>query len=148
MNQLTLFVEDSPAKTSQQQEKVQGLQENVAVCGMNSTDSSKKSNRNTQLSKMSQLFDLEDWIKCSGASLRSGMMQNGIVFQLPPLAHLTDGIVSGSWPTPNANGTTLGQWGGSTNSIRKNPTLASGKLNPTWVEWLMGFPEGWTDLDN
>tara|TARA_R100000458_G_C8268479_1_gene243306 strand:+ start:956 stop:1927 length:972 start_codon:yes stop_codon:yes gene_type:complete len=21
-----------------------------------------------------------------------------------------------------------------------------GKLNPTWVEWLMGFPKGWTDL--
>jgi hypothetical protein len=21
-----------------------------------------------------------------------------------------------------------------------------GKLNPTWVEWLMGFPEGWTEL--
>ena len=23
----------------------------------------------------------------------------------------------------------------------------SGQLNPTWVEWLMGFPEGWTDLE-
>jgi hypothetical protein len=23
---------------------------------------------------------------------------------------------------------------------------ATGKLNPTWVEWLMGYPEGWTDL--
>lgn len=22
-----------------------------------------------------------------------------------------------------------------------------GQLNPTWVEWLMGFPSGWTDLD-
>lgn len=21
------------------------------------------------------------------------------------------------------------------------------KLNPTWVEWLMGFPTGWTDLN-
>ena len=21
-----------------------------------------------------------------------------------------------------------------------------GKLNPNWVEWLMGYPEGWTDL--
>lgn len=24
---------------------------------------------------------------------------------------------------------------------------SGGKLNPTWVEWLMGFPLGWTDLD-
>jgi hypothetical protein len=22
----------------------------------------------------------------------------------------------------------------------------SGQLNPTWVEWLMGYPLGWTDL--
>ena len=21
-----------------------------------------------------------------------------------------------------------------------------GRLNPTWVEWLMGWPLGWTDL--
>ena len=26
------------------------------------------------------------------------------------------------------------------------PSRANGSLNPTWVEWLMGFPEGWTDL--
>jgi hypothetical protein len=24
---------------------------------------------------------------------------------------------------------------------------AGGSLNPTWVEWLMGFPLGWTDCD-
>jgi len=24
----------------------------------------------------------------------------------------------------------------------------SGKLNPVWVEWLMGFPIGWTDLED
>jgi len=25
--------------------------------------------------------------------------------------------------------------------------VTRGALNPTWVEWLMGFPLGWTDLD-
>lgn len=32
---------------------------------------------------------------------------------------------------------------------RKTPSLAThagGKLNPMWVEWLMGWPLGWTDL--
>jgi DNA (cytosine-5)-methyltransferase 1 len=32
---------------------------------------------------------------------------------------------------------------------RNTPTLAThagGKLNPTWVEWLMGWPLGHTDL--
>jgi DNA (cytosine-5)-methyltransferase 1 len=24
----------------------------------------------------------------------------------------------------------------------------SGALNPTWVEWLMGYPIGWTDLED
>jgi DNA (cytosine-5)-methyltransferase 1 len=24
----------------------------------------------------------------------------------------------------------------------------AGRLNPTWVEWLMGFPLGWTDLED
>jgi hypothetical protein len=24
----------------------------------------------------------------------------------------------------------------------------SGSLNPTWVEWLMGYPSGWTDLED
>jgi DNA (cytosine-5)-methyltransferase 1 len=26
------------------------------------------------------------------------------------------------------------------------PNVVGGKLNPTWVEWLMGWPLGWTDL--
>ena len=25
-------------------------------------------------------------------------------------------------------------------------TSTGGQLNPTWVEWLMGWPLGWTDL--
>jgi hypothetical protein len=24
----------------------------------------------------------------------------------------------------------------------------SGSLNPAWVEWLMGYPEGWTELED
>jgi len=27
------------------------------------------------------------------------------------------------------------------------PAGNGGQLNPTWVEWLMGFPIGWTDLN-
>ena len=26
------------------------------------------------------------------------------------------------------------------------PDRDGGTLSPTWVEWLMGFPSGWTDL--
>jgi hypothetical protein len=34
---------------------------------------------------------------------------------------------------------------------RNSETLAmkaGGQLNPMWVEWLMGFPLGWTDLED
>ena len=30
--------------------------------------------------------------------------------------------------------------------IENMEQTSTGQLNPTWVEWLMGWPEGWTDL--
>lgn len=30
----------------------------------------------------------------------------------------------------------------------ENTPAGGGQLNPTWVEWLMGFPVGWTDLNS
>jgi len=30
--------------------------------------------------------------------------------------------------------------------VVKEPSQPTGQLNPTWVEWLMGYPSGWTDL--
>jgi hypothetical protein len=54
-------------------------------------------------------------------------------------------------PTPSAlNGHNCGtfqEWGGAWNKLRGSP-LASGKVNPTWEEWLMGFPADWTNLDD
>tara|TARA_R110000822_G_scaffold300134_1_gene423451 strand:- start:288 stop:908 length:621 start_codon:yes stop_codon:yes gene_type:complete len=31
---------------------------------------------------------------------------------------------------------------------QREPSAIGGKLNPAWVEWLMGFPIGWTDLED
>jgi len=60
------------------------------------------------------------------------------------------------WPTPTTRDhkggrkpETLQASGmGATNSLNDALTCQGqhGSLNPTWVEWLMGFPEGWTDL--
>tara|TARA_Y100001963_G_scaffold42759_1_gene59912 strand:+ start:19 stop:588 length:570 start_codon:yes stop_codon:yes gene_type:complete len=30
----------------------------------------------------------------------------------------------------------------------KGTETTSGSLNPTWVEWLMGYPIGWTDFED
>ena len=123
-------------------------------------------------SKTSACFALADWMSCSGRLMRSGMMRSGTVYRLPPLALLTVGIVCGSWPTPaaaDAKGvkqygrgnpslvTAARTWatptvcgnhnrkGASPNSGDGLATQVGGQLNPTWVEWLMGCPPGWTD---
>src|SRR5690606_7975016 len=54
------------------------------------------------------------------------------------------------WPTPTANdakNATLPPsqetWDSLPGELRRRGER--GSLNPTWVEWLMGFPLGWTD---
>jgi hypothetical protein len=32
--------------------------------------------------------------------------------------------------------------------LNADHSTVGGKLNPMWVEWLMGFPLGWTDLED
>jgi len=63
------------------------------------------------------------------------------------------------WPTPNASDNRdrgnlsnpsiqrrilLGKQIGLTMAVKEDS--APGQLNPEWVEWLMGYPLGWTDL--
>jgi hypothetical protein len=50
-------------------------------------------------------------------------------------------------PTPTArdwkdNGTSPAELSRNSKTLA---TVDGGKLNPTWVEWLMGWPLGWTD---
>jgi hypothetical protein len=50
------------------------------------------------------------------------------------------------WPTPTAQDAANN--GGPSQSERNTPPLnaiVGGLLNPDWVEWLMGWPVGWTD---
>jgi hypothetical protein len=49
------------------------------------------------------------------------------------------------WATPTVCGNN-NRAGASPKSGDGLATQAGGALNPTWVEWLMGWPLGWTDL--
>jgi hypothetical protein len=52
------------------------------------------------------------------------------------------------WPTPQARDY-KGPSGRSLKGTERDlPMAVGGKLNPMWVEWLMGFPTGWTDLED
>lgn len=86
---------------------------------------------------------------------RSGIASNGIAYRLLPLAPLTDVIGYSLWPTPKVSDAlgsgqpkrykTKGRW-----NLRDAVAArqGSGPLNPAWVEWLMGFPLDWTDLED
>jgi len=59
------------------------------------------------------------------------------------------------WPTPQSNDAKNAVVRHREKSLQvmlggalatSEPSLIGGRLNPTWVEWLMGFPTGWTDL--
>ena len=49
------------------------------------------------------------------------------------------------WATPTA-AIAVGATCQDSRGKRDLPLEVDGQLNPTWVEWLMGFPTGWTDL--
>lgn len=59
------------------------------------------------------------------------------------------------WPTPtaltNTGGAAMCRWGGSGARAKLHtmttPEEINGALHPEWVEWLMGWPVGWTSLN-
>ena len=63
-----------------------------------------------------------------------------------------------SWPTPRTRSLCGGSGSaemidklatdGTISSEERKAMRGGGKLNPEWVEWLMGWPIGWTALDS
>src|SRR5665213_1556625 len=104
-------------------------------------------------------------------SMCSGMMRSWTVYPLRPLAPLIDATVSGLFPITTATMGDRGGRGDLLQAVRGNlspsghftfpsqtqadgtggpgrsaATRGGGPLNPTWVEGLMGFLAGWTDV--
>ena len=224
---LTLFAEDSPAKTFLVQERVQESMEQEAGSGLNLQESLAKYDPDTHLWRTRQCSLFEGLCECLETFPKSGMTSNVVLWELTMLERPTlekecgfwrtpdtsaGGIVSdreleelanGNWkrpsgsrkqlrlqdqvreprlyPTPNCSG-----MDGGSNSRKANkkrgihqklyPTpkcqdsraaltdrhksnlgevvhggletlpTKTARLNPNWVEWLMGWPIGWTDL--
>jgi len=147
---LMWYRDDFLARTLVQQEKEQELKGKNQVCGNTWQGSSEKWNQLTLSLKTPLCFALEDSVLSSKTLPKWGMMRHGECWEQQTLVPTIRGIECGSLqkvPTPTHHNYKEGAY--PSEYTRKTPTLAThagGKLNPMWVEWLMGWPIGWTDL--
>jgi hypothetical protein len=70
----------------------------------------------------------------------------------PRVSDIEGGVVknvelrNGSYSRKNKDGV---RWGVKLkDAVHYSEQDKAGSLNPQWVEWLMGYPEGWTDLED
>lgn len=161
---LTLYLEDFHAKTSPLLEKERESAVKEAECGGKCLASFTKYDPDLCLWKTHQSSLLEGLEQFSETWPRWGLMRNGECWEQETLAQTIKETESGfweqMWPTPCAtdcrgsgkNGKLRDRLDyaterGATKSKKySEPPKNGGRLNPTWVEWLMGWPPGWTDL--
>ena len=150
---LMSFREAFPAKTSPQPEREQESTESARECGAKWRGSFVKFDRDTHSWKTHQCSLLGDLEPFSETWPRWGLMRDGECWQQQMSERRTKETGFGSlpngekWSTPTAHNAKEG--GFPSEHERNTPTLAAqagGSLNPMWVEWLMGWPLGWTDL--
>jgi hypothetical protein len=154
--------EDSRVRTSAQQDGGQESKASVPASGVKWRELFRKFDPATSSWRTHRcLFDA-DLPESSVILPRWGMMRNGVLSERLTLGLRTSGNVSGLWPTPCASeGLDCGtNWaslaavdkGGriarriATNGGPETQQTTHAQLNPAWVEWLMGWPIGWTDL--
>ena len=146
----------SPARTCRSLGKALASQVSAAVCGSSSRASLASYDRVSSSWRTSQLSFLAGSTACSVTLPKRGMMRSGSIFELPTLALPTDASGSsssrGTWGTPRAHiGAGDSAKRAARGMIEGQVALADrsacGDLSPSWVEMLMGFPEGWTRTD-
>ena len=148
-----------PVKTSLPQEKEQGLTESEAECGEKWRGWLAKYDPDSCSWRTAQCSLLEDSNECLETLPRSGMTRDGLLWELPMLAHHTSETGYGLWGTPTASQDmkpirklTPTEAAGTHGVIlvgsigRDHPNLIGRYLKPSVTEWMMGWPLGWTDL--
>ena len=149
----------SPAKGSQKQ--TQG------TSGPTLSGSSEKYSQPSLFSRTSKDTSSEASAPSSVTLTNWGSMRSGEFTRLPKPDLPTDATGSSYWPTPSASsyGSNQGGSAGRTGPIRyslqslakqwpgplaqattgqQSQSTSGRRLNPLFVEWLMGFPAGWT----
>src|SRR5579863_3774006 len=144
-NEWISSVEGFPVKTSASLEHVPGWRASRRDYGLSSPVAFANFDQDSSLWKTVQHSLLGDFQPYSETWPVSGMMRNGTAYrQRPSGPHIFE-LERGFLPTPLASET----------GYRRTPcaqgglalsTVIGGPANPEYVEWMMGFPIGWTDL--
>lgn len=167
----TSCAEDSLAKKSHALETEKDCAAHARAYGQSSPEFLARFDHATRSWRTSQLCLIEGLTKYSESWPRSGMIRSGIAYRLAPLEPDTFETEFGFWPTPQHRDHRSGRgWSPNvrkggwmlTEAVYENERLSSeriglqrgelplsktrGMLSPKWVEWLMGFPIGFTEL--
>jgi len=160
---LTLFLEGFPVRTYPNADQVPVLAEQDPAFGLSSLESLAKFDPETSTWRTPQFSLLGDWELYSETWPRWGLMRNGECWARETSAVITKDSGYGSVPTPTASMGSHGvAWARArTGEHRSNladylawrhlqeggeetPGLA---VNPSYAEFLMNRPLGWTDLE-
>ena len=159
-----LFQEDFPANHSRLPGS-EWAQQMTVTSGLSITGLSKNLGHLGLLEKMLLASSIWESTKCYLIWKAKGTKQGRLLYRLSPSMLPIEGIESGLLPTPTCNMVSGGANHNSpsvlagkhglnlSGALMKRNTKplnaeVGGRLNPKWVEWLMGYPEGWTDLEH
>lgn len=154
---LTWYLAGFPARTSAQLEREPDLMESEADSGVRWQGSLARYDRAASLWRTAQSSLVEGLDEYSETWPRWGSMLSGELYLRQTPALPTSESESGFWPTPNVpNGGRstkhITDWRGKSayhNGKKVQVGLESvlgGAPHPTFLEWLMGWPIGWTDI--
>lgn len=161
----------SRVRTSPSPESAPASKERGAVSGSTTSESSRKYSLDWSSLKTSPRSARAGSKSSSAILPRSGTMRSGVLSERPMLERLTPEIAFSLWPTPAArdykgangeehlakarghhdqlpNAVALSTLRGQTTLDGAPSSPSDRTLNPRFVEWLMGWPIGWTDCDS
>ena len=155
---LMSFLEDSRAKTFHPLESEKELTAREVDYGKTWQGSLAKYDQDSHSWKTAQCSLFGGLETYSETWPRWGLMLNGECWAVMMLEATTNENESGLWPTPRAcnpgsrpngkGGRVLAEEVAIAEGMKKRgePGSAAGLISPEWVELLMGWPLGWTDL--
>ena len=156
---LTLFRAAFPVRTSAPQGRALESTASDQECGTTWRGSWTKFDPSTSLWRTHQCSLLGGLDEFSETWPQWGLMRGGECWEQQTSALRISETVSGLWPTPVKSDAAARRpskgWAGNSdlpsvvwrrNGGDQNPSKPPAKLSARWVEWLMGWPIGWTSL--